>query len=126
MRKRRDVTNEPPVDEMTLMSETIYFQKKPTCKDITCPINSHCLDLYPSLCRCDVGFIWNRVSGNCSVGNTIIVRGVNLDLDIPTMYGDSQSNVFNRFAMDFEEGVNEVVQKDPVNSKKILGAKVRR
>ena len=46
-------------------------------------------------------------------------------MDIPEIYGDPKSSVFNRFAMDFEDGIKKMVEKDTLNSKKILGSKVR-
>jgi hypothetical protein len=123
-RARRDVTNEPPVDEVAVISETVYFVKKPTCRDISCPSNSHCKELYPAACRCDEGCVENRLTGNCTRGEMINVRGLHLDMNLPDIYADSDSTVFNAFAVDFEDHVKRVVEKDVRNSKKVLGSKV--
>ena len=123
-RLRRDVTNEPPVEEVAVVSETVYFVKKATCRDISCPSYSHCKEMYPAACRCDEGFVKNRLTGNCTNGHVINVRGLHLDKNLPEIYADPDSNVFNAFAMDFEDRVERVVEKDGRNSRKVLGSKV--
>ena len=76
-RKRRSLENHPRDRRSTnqdpvfgyLSGVTVNYKPKPKCKDLRCPSNSKCYDLYPAKCRADQGFVLSP-SGNRSLTYT--------------------------------------------------------
>ena len=95
---------------------------KATCLTTECPANSRCVDLYPAICRCDVGYVHH--GDTCS--NTRLLTLTNLSLDQPfyQSYTDTTSRDFLRLAGAIEKRMMEYPSLDGNVIKGTLDIKV--
>lgn len=123
LRQRRSADNETPLDELSVISEAISFRKVDTCVDTTCPLNAVCIDMYPAVCRCKSGYVYDLLEGECRNENLISIRGIHLRDDFVGSYSDPTSVDFYRYAIKLEEALNKMVtSRDGIIGVKVVKA----
>jgi hypothetical protein len=113
-RYRRGVrqNKDAPSTELVLTSNQIVFKKTtPTCLDITCPLNSNCVELYPTTsCVCDVGYVYSRKAKSCTNQRILKITGLHLNMQWLSSYADKTSIDFIRFSVETETTLYQLFQ----------------
>jgi hypothetical protein len=125
-RKRRDLSQgatieELPLKEVSVRTNEIFFQKKTVCDEMTCPLNSQCLELYPAQCRCNEGHVFNSKAGTCNEERVFDIHGLHVDMDFISTYSDPTSTDFLKLATDIEKQLTALFR---LEDERIEGVKV--
>ena len=108
-RKRRSIPVEIPLKEVTVTTSKINFEKKITCNELQCPLYSTCIKTYPSICRCDEGYVFNPATTACENQNVFHINGLHLDVEFVTPFLDSKSIIFINLAQKIENQLNDFI-----------------
>jgi len=119
-RSRRD-TDVGPVETIDIRSEEIEFKRVKTCKDISCPENSRCIDLYPAECRCNEGYVMYADQNRCVNDNMFEAKGLKIEGEFLKSYSNTTSTDFLKFSSSVEA---ELMVAFKMENDKIIGVKV--
>ena len=127
-RRRRAILQESaveelPVEELSLTSGEIVYEKKSVCEEVSCQADSFCINLYPAECRCNDGLVLQRKTGLCIRERIFNIIGLHADIDYVDTYSDPTSIDFLSFARDLENELTVLFRKD---DETIEGVKVLR
>ena len=107
LRKRRapskEVDAQQQIEEISVSSNQIVFVEKQTCADITCPLHSRCVNMYPAECKCDHGYVRNRKRRLCGNQRMLNIYGMHLDMEFRPSYVEPYSEDFLKLAADVEK-----------------------
>ena len=120
-RDRRDVTDE--LMEIDVESKEIVYVEKQRCKDTTCPTDSTCVELFPAICRCNIGFVKEN-TGHCIRGRRFKVKGIHLEQPYIPTYDDTTSLDYMRLIIKLEEDLMITLQLgDTIEGVKIVSVR---
>merc|ERR1719421_609321 len=85
-RKRRALTDDGALEVVMANSGPVQFKSKQSCKETTCQTNAHCVNMFPAICRCNEGFVYDQSTKECSSDLLFTVRGLHLDMQFISTY----------------------------------------
>ena len=122
-RARRDVTDEVMEVDYVETKEIVYVEKE-RCKDTTCPADSTCLELFPAVCRCNLGFVKEKNTGHCRRERRFEVQDIHLEQPYLPTYDDTTSLDYLRFITKLEEDLMITLELgDTIEGVKIISVR---
>lgn len=129
MRQRRALQDDTTYDKdlesdiKYLSSGEIVYTMRPTCADVgnLCPLNSKCIDINPTVCRCNEGYVFSNVDNKCHNKRTTHCK-IFLNIVWDDEYANHNSPVFLKFAVSLERKLYRFFVGDLLIQ--ILGVKV--